>query len=246
MLPAWMAQMGRIAMDGPGRDRVAAVAGMLSVVAFVVGQYVAPALIWPAEQVGGLVATFYVNFEGRLLAEAILFGVASALFLIFLGGLWALLGRAEGEPPRLAPVVVAAGAVTIGLVLLQAAILVALIALEESSLGVQAQGASPASRALFYLHGQVRNLALFPFAVFLGAAGGVVVRTGVLALWLGWVGVVFGLLVGVLAAGSIVGLDIGPADRVVFLLVSAWLAVLAFGVGWPLPLAARRVDQALD
>jgi hypothetical protein len=240
-----MAQMGRIGMEAPGRDRVAAVAGILSVVVFVVGQYVAPVLVWPAEQVGGLVASFYVNFEGRLLAEAILFGLASALFLIFLGGLWAVLGQAEGEPPRLAPVVVAAGAVTIGLVLLQAAILVALIALEESSLGVQAQGASPASRALFYLHGQVGNLALFPFAVFLGAAGAVVLRTGVLARWLGWVGLAFGLVVGVLAAGLIVGLDIGPADQVVFLVVAAWLAVLAFGVGWPLP-AARRVDEALD
>jgi hypothetical protein len=238
-------QMGRIGMEAPGRDRVAAVAGILSVVVFVVGQYVAPALIWPAEQIGGLVASFYANFEDRLLAEAILFGVASALFLIFLGGLWAVLGQAEGQPPRLAPVVVAAGAVTIGLVLLQAAILVALIALEESSLGIQAQGASPASRALFYLHEQVRNLALFPFAVFLGAAGAVVVRTGVLARWLGWVGLAFGLVVGVLAAGLIAGLDIGPADQVVFLVVAAWLAVLAFGVGWPLP-AARRVDEALD
>jgi hypothetical protein len=238
-------QTGRIGMEAPGRDRVAAVAGILSVVVFVAGQYVAPALIWPAEQIGGLVASFYANFEDRLLAEAILFGVASALFLIFLGGLWTVLGQAEGQQPRLAPVVVAAGAVTIGLVLLQAAILVALIALEESSLGIQAQGASPASRALFYLHEQVRNLALFPFAVFLGAAGAVVVRTGVLARWLGWVGVAFGLVVGVLAAGLIVGLDIGPTDQVVFLVVAAWLAVLAFGVGWPLS-AARRVDEALD
>jgi hypothetical protein len=90
-----MAQMGRIAMDGPSRDRVAAVAGILSVVVFVVGQYVAPALVWPGEQISGLVATFYVNFEGRLLAEAILFGVAGALFLVFLGGLWAVLGRAS-------------------------------------------------------------------------------------------------------------------------------------------------------
>lgn len=233
-------------MEGPGRDRVAAVAGILSVVVFVVGQYVAPALVWPGEQVGGLVATFYVNFEGRLLAEAILFGVASALFLIFLGGLSVVLGRTEGEQPRLAPVVVAAGAVSIGMVLLQAAILTALISLEENSLGIQAQGGAFASRALFYLHGEVRNLALFPFAVFLGAAGAVVLRTGVLARWLGWVGVAFGSVVGVLAAGSIVGLDIGPADQVVFLVVSAWLAVLAFGVGWPLPSAARRVDQAVD
>jgi hypothetical protein len=241
-----MAQMGRIGMNSPGRDRLAAAAGILSVVVFVIGQYVAPVLVWPAEQVGGLVASFYANFEGRLLAEAILFGVASALFLIFLGGLWAVLGGAEGEQPRLAPVVVAAGAVTVGLVLLHAAILTALITLEESSLGIQAQGGAVASRALYYLHGQVRNLALFPFAVFLGAAGGVVVRTRVLARWLGWVGVAFGLVVGVLAAGSIVGVDIGPADQVVFLLVVAWLAVLALGVGWPLPSAARRVDQALD
>jgi hypothetical protein len=238
--------MGRIGMEAPGRDRVTAVAGILSVVVFVIGQYVAPVLVWPGEQIGGLVATFYANFEGRLLAEAILFGVASALFLIFLGGLWALLGRAEGQPPRLAPVVVAAGAVTVGLVLLQAAILTALITLEESSLGIQAQGGAVASRALFYLHGQVRNLALFPFAVFLGAAASVVLRTGVLPRWLGWVGVAFGLVVGVLAAGSIAGVDIGPADQVVFLLVVAWLAVLAFGVGWPLPSAARRGDEALD
>jgi hypothetical protein len=69
-----------------------------------------------------------------------------------------------------------------------------------------------------------------------------VLRTGVLARWLGWVGVAFGLLVGVLAAGSIVGLDIGPADQVMFLLVAAWLAVLAFSVGWPLPVAARWVE----
>jgi hypothetical protein len=241
-----MAQLGRIGMEGPSRDRVAAVAGILSVVVFVIGQYVAPVLVWPAEQVGGLVASFYVNFEGRLLAEAILFGVASALFLIFLGGLWAVLGRADSQQPGLAPVVVAAGAVVIGLVLLQAAILVALIALEESSLGVQAEGASPASRALFYLHGQVRNLALFPFAVFLGGAAAVVLRTGVLPRWLGWVGLAFGLVVGVLAAGSIAGVDIGSADQVVFLVVAAWLAVLAFGVGWPLPSVAGRVDEAVD
>jgi hypothetical protein len=233
-------------MEGPGRDRVAAVAGILSVVVFVVGQYVAPVLVWPAEQVDELQASFYVNFEGRLLVEAILFGVASALFLIFLGGLWAALGRAEGQPPRLAPAMLAAGAVTSGLVLLQAAILTALIALEESSIGIQAQGGAVASRALFYLHGQVRNLALFPLAVFLGAAGAVVVRTEVPARWLGWVGVAFGVLVGVLAAGSVAGLDIGPADQVVFLLVAAWLAVLALGIGWPLRSAARRVDEAVD
>ena len=98
-------------------------------------------------------------------------------------------------------------------------------------------GRAFALRALFYLHGEVGKLALFSFAVFLGATSSAVLRTGVLARWLGWVG----LVVGVLAAGSIAGLDIGPTDQVVFLLVAAWLA---FGVGWPLPSPAGR--EAVD
>jgi hypothetical protein len=229
-----------------GRDRLAAVAGMLSVLVFVIGQYVAPAPVYPVEQLGGLVASFYANYQGRLLAEAILFGVASALFLVFLGGLRAVLAQAEGQQSRLAPVVVAAGAVATGLVLLQAAALTALITLEENALGVKAQGSAWASRALFYLQEAVENLTLFPFAMFLAAAAAVVLRTGALPRWLGWIGVVLGLLVGVLAVGSIVGLDIGPADQVVFLLVAAWVAVLAFGVGWPLPSAAGRADEVVD
>ena len=68
----------------PGRDRVAGVAGLAAVAAFVVGQYVAPALVWPEEQVGGVQLSFYANDRGRLLAQAVLLGVAAALFLRFL------------------------------------------------------------------------------------------------------------------------------------------------------------------
>jgi hypothetical protein len=233
-------------VERPGLDRLAAVAGILSVVVLVVGQYVAPAPVYPEEQVGGVTATFYVNYEGRLLAEAIMLGVASMLFLFFLGGLRAFLARAEGQQPRLAPAVLAAGTVTTGLVLLQAAILTALTALRSNELGVRAQGSAWASRALFYLHGAVGELALFPFAVFLGAAAWALLRTGVLPRWLGWVGAAFGLLIGVLAIGTVAGLDIGPADQVVFLLVAAWVALLAFCLGWPLPSTAGRVDGALN
>jgi len=160
-------------VERPGWDRMAAVAGMLFVVVFVVGQYIAPALVWPEEQVGGVSATFYVNYEGRLLAQAILFGVASVLFLFFLGGLRAFLARAEGQQPRLASVVVAAGAVTTGLVLLQAAILTALITLRGNELGVHAQGSAWAARALFYLEGAAEDLSGLPevLHVILGQPG---------------------------------------------------------------------------
>ena len=55
-------------MEHLGRDRVAAVAGVLFVVALVVGQYVAPDLVYPEEQVGGVQLTFYVNYENALLS----------------------------------------------------------------------------------------------------------------------------------------------------------------------------------
>jgi hypothetical protein len=229
-----------------GRDRVAAVAGVLFVVAFVVGQYVAPDLVYPEEQVGGVQLTFYVNYENALLAQAILFGLASALLLVFVGGLRAFLARAEGQDARLAPVVVAAGAVAAGLVLVQAAIVVALTALRGNEVGVHAQGSAWAARALFYLEGAVRDMALFPFAVFLAAAAVVLLRTRVLPGWLGWVGAALAVLVGVLAVGLPAGLDIAPLDQAIALLALAWVAGLAVSLGWPLPSAAGRAGQAVD
>jgi hypothetical protein len=229
-----------------GRDRVAAVAGVLFVVAFVVGQYVAPDLVYPEEQVGGVQLTFYVNYEDQLLTQAILYGVASMLLLVFVGGLRAFLARAEGQDPRWAPVVVAAGAVAAGLVLLRAAIVVALTALRGNEVGVQAQGSAWAARALFYLEGALRDMMLFPFAVFLAAAAVVLLRTRVLPRWLGWVGAGLAVLVGVLAAGLPAGLDIAPLDQAIALLALAWVAGLAFCLGWPLASAAGRAGQALD
>jgi hypothetical protein len=229
-----------------GRDRVAAVAGVLFVVALVVGQYVAPDLVYPEEQVGGVQLTFYVNNENALLAQAILFGVASMLLLVFVGGLRAFLARAEGQDPRLAPVVVAAGAVAAGLVLLRAAIVVALTALRGNEVGVHAQGSAWAARALFYLEGALRDMVLFPFAVLLAAAAVVLLRTGVLPRWLGWVGAALAVLVGILAAGLPAGLDIEPLDQAIALLALAWVAGLAFCLGWPLASAAGRAGQALD
>jgi hypothetical protein len=229
-----------------GRDRVAAVAGVLFVVAFVVGQYVAPDLVYPEEQVGGVQLTFYVNYENALLAQAILFGVASMLLLVFVGGLRAFLARAYGQYPRLAPVVLAAGAVAAGLVVLRAAIVVALTALRGNEVGVHAQGSAWAARALFYLEGAVGDMMLFPFAVLLAAAAVVLLRTRVLPGWLGWVGAGLAVLVGVLAAGLPAGLDIAPLDQAIALLALAWVAGLAVSLGWPLASPAGRPGQAVD
>jgi hypothetical protein len=49
-----------------------------------------------------------------------------------------------------------------------------------------------------------------------------------------------------LAAGSIVGLDIEPADQAIFGLGLVGVAGLAFCLDWLLPSAAGRADEALD
>jgi hypothetical protein len=168
--------------------------------------------------------SFYADDRGRLLAEAVLLGVAAALFLRFLAGR--------------RPVAVAAGAVAAGLVLLQAAIVAALVDLRASELAAQAQGSAWAARALFYLEGAVGDLALFPFAVFLATAA--LGQAGTLPRWLDRAGAALAVLVGLLAVGATAGLDLDPAAQPVFLASSAWVAVLALATGWPLPAVAGR------
>jgi hypothetical protein len=55
-----------------------------------------------------------------------------------------------------------------------------------------------------------------------------------------------GLLVGLLAAGSIIGLDIEPADQAILVLALVWVAALAICLDWLLPSASRRTGEALD
>jgi len=69
-----------------------------------------------------------------------------------------------------------------------AAIVVALTALRGNEVGVHAQGGAWAARALFYLEGAGGDMVLFPLAVLLAAVAVVLLRTGVLPGWLGWVG----------------------------------------------------------
>ena len=71
-------------------------------------------------------------------------------------------------------------------------------------------------------------------------------RTRVLPGWLGWIGAALGLIVGLLAAGSIVGLDVAPADQAILVLALVWVAALAICLDWLLPSAFRRAGEALD
>jgi hypothetical protein len=136
--------------------------------------------------------------------------------------------------------------VAAGLLLLRAAIVVALTALRGNEVGVHAQGSAWAARALFYLEGALRDMMLFPFAVFLAAAAVVLLRTRVLPGWLGWVGAALAGLVGILGVGLLAGLDIESLDQAIALLALAWVAGLAFCLDWPPASAAGRAGPAVD
>jgi hypothetical protein len=75
------------------------------------------------------------------------------------------------------------------MVLLQAAVLAALVSLRGSELAVQAQGSAWAARALFFLEGAVGDLAMFPFQAALAAfieGGHLLPPATAMLRWLWW------------------------------------------------------------
>jgi hypothetical protein len=60
------------------------------------------------------------------------------------------------------------------------------------------------------------------------------------------VGAALAVLLGVLGIALPAGLDIAPLDQAIALLALAWVAGLAFFLGWPLASAAGRAGQAVD
>lgn len=188
-------------------------------VAYVVLQMVAQALI----QVGGAEPPFSAPAETALAffearnptlctAGAYVHVVSMAVFVWFLGALWATLREAEGEPAWLSAVAAGSGA------------LAAVVSLASFGWGLAffrvQEGISPEmARFLF-------DLGNFGFANYwvmlanlLGATGILALRTGVLPRWIGWLGVV--TAVGLLVARAFWAAS--PAVMFPYVLVWIWL-----------------------
>jgi Domain of unknown function (DUF4386) len=203
------------------------VAGILFVIALVAESVVATGLGLTEDDSAGKIASALHEHRDRLLVIAYLSVVYAATFLIYLCSLYTLL-RAETDRPRILGSLVLVGGV----------LFVALHGV--SDIGITGLlGAKLASFGSQHDQGLAYALYLITFALdsvgdvfgslFLVAAGLLVMRSGILPRWLGWVSILAGILFflqgfglgGVIASVRLILDLIGFLLFLIFVLVSS-------------------------
>ncbi len=175
--------MARTTNGDRGR-RMTAISGLILVVLGIMST-VLP-LFLPHAEAGDTapqIAAYLTGQRGSLLFGMYSVGLGwGGLLLVFTSGLYAILARAEGDPSPLALLGFAGGLV------------VAAIALMFAALGAtavyQLAAVDPAgARVVYQLFFMVVNFGAFPTIVNVLPFSMVMLRTGVVPRWIGWIGV---------------------------------------------------------
>ncbi len=206
-------------------------------IVFVVLQMVAQALM----QIGGAeppfdapaqtIAAFFMARNSQLFALGSYLSVISLIaFLWFLGSLWSVLRRAEGEPAWLSVVALASGLMVVAAVIGTAG--------WELAVFRRDQRLDPQIARLLFDQGNITFANVWVGLASLGLATGVfTIRTEVLPRWLGWAGVL-------IAGGLLAVRAVWASSGIVFIpfgLFYVWLIALS------VVLTRRtRVSQAMD
>ncbi len=141
------------------------------------------------------------------------------LFLPFLGYLWSVLRRAEGENGWISATALGAGVVDLSIKLGSGAPSIAARNLEEG----------PLHDALHAMNSASFILTMLPLGVLVGAATVVILKTRVLPAWIGWLGVV--TAPALLVNGTFFEAEFGPAFPLFALWTVLTSAVLTLRAG---------------
>ena len=207
------------AADTPGAERIARATGVAFVIAALVAFFIAGQP--DAGAAGDEVISHFRENEDAYKWQALLFGLAAAFFVWFFGTLASALRRAENDPAgRIPAIVVVASATTAALYLAGVA---AWTALAKTA---QEDGAD---RALFDLGDQAFALANFSAAALALAVGFGLMRTRLVADWLGWVSALLALLILINGLVQIVSDGEGAVllGMISFVAFLAWTATLS-------------------
>jgi hypothetical protein len=216
-------------------ERVGAATGIAFVV-FLVASFVVipdapPALTDPVSEM----RTFYVDNSSGWQASAYLTGIAAFFFLWFLGSLRAALEgaelRADGAV-RVARIVSPAGAVTLSLALINAAVNDAL------ATRIAAEADQAVIRGLYYVQAFAITSVAFPIAALVAATAVVSYRTRLLPMPVTWLG--FALVPAWLVNGCAMFAESGafsPTGAVGFVVLLVWVA-------WMLAVSASLLRRA--
>ena len=200
-------------------ERLGAVAGIAAAVLLIAIIVVVPTGPSPGASGEDIKASLVTQGNAMLLGHY-LEGLMLMLFLSFAASLRGVLRRAEEGAGALSTAMFGGAVATVAVILVAHAIQASLV------LHTARDGDPALVRALFDLAAMVDSFYAFPLAVFLAAAGAVMVRSRAVGRWLGWAAGAIALLMVVGQAGTITGTDPLIAVGIVgFLSFVLWLLV---------------------
>lgn len=200
-------------------DRVATGSGMAFAVLALIGLLLAGRT--SANKSNAEIVRFFAGHKTRIEVQALLFGLAALALLWFAGRLAGLLRGPAAEPASRIPTIVVAGAA--------ASVAIFLVGVAAFTALAQHAGAAGTSRSLFDLGDLAFGLSAFTAATFLEGAAVGILRTRLLARWVGLAGA---LLVSLLLVDGIVRMlsasgGAAALGTVTFVLFLVWVFVVS-------------------
>lgn len=209
-------------------DRIATGSGMAFAVLALVGFLLTGRV--GANKSNDEVLRFFADHKTAIEVQALLLGLAAFTLLWFAGRLAGLLRGSAGEPASRIPTIVVAGAA--------ASVSIFLVGVAAFTALAQHSGEAGTSRSLFDLGDLAFGLSAFTAAAFLEGAAVGILRTGLLARWVGLAGAMLVSLLLVDGIVRVVSTSSGTAvlGTITFILFLAWV----FAVSGLLVLAEMR------
>src|SRR4029077_17959067 len=167
---------------------------------------------------------YFVDHQTALDLSNLMTALAIVLVFAFIGGVRIRIARAEEEGGYLAPVFFGAALVTIAMVLV--GIFLA-AAMTQRIAGLADDNLVRAGFEITYL--VTFGGAAFTTAVLLAAGSSAILRTGIFAPWVGWLGVV-GAVVNLVGGGAILVQDtsgLAVLGLIGFLLLAIWIVAIS-------------------
>ena len=216
----------------PAAVRWGAWAGIVYVLAWLIGLFLAPSAPDPFGSAGTINAYFSAHRPAAMIQSVFIHGLAGVALLGLTAALWAYLAAGDTAGPR--KLMLAAGVLAAAVSFLQVAFMIGIY------VHVGQHGSADGTRALFNAINKADTIKLILLAVFVGAASWAAARNGALPRWVAWLGavtVVF-LVVGGLAFLVNSGV-LNLALDVSLPLLLLWAAAVSIRMLWRRP-AARR------
>jgi hypothetical protein len=216
----------------PAAVRWGAWAGIVYVLAWLIGLFLAPSAPDPFGSAGTINAYFSAHRPAAMIQSLFVHGLAGVALLGLTAALWAYLAAGDTAAPR--KLMLAAGVLAAAVSFLQVAFMIGIY------VHVGQHGSANGTRTLFNAINKADTIKLILLAVFVGAASWAASRNGAMPRWVAWLGavtVVF-LVVGGLAFLVNSGV-LNLALDVSLPLLLLWAAAVSIRMLWRRPAAGR-------